>query len=105
MAKGNEELKQASELEKARGETPSQQEIRSYHEGEFQEKDPVTGEPRDNKGGTWQEQDEIAGNIIGTETTAADLESAQQAEIERSSATSAEQPARKTARKSARKGR
>jgi hypothetical protein len=35
-----------SELDKARGKTESQQEIRAYHEGEFQTKDPVTGQKR-----------------------------------------------------------
>ena len=105
MAKGNEELRKASELEKARGETPSQKELRSYHEGDFQTTDPVTGEKRENLGGTWQEQDEISDNLIGEETSAADLEAAREAEVERSATTSAEAgSARKGgARKSARK--
>jgi hypothetical protein len=84
MAKGNEELKQASELEKARGETPSQQEVRSYHEGDFQTTDPVTGEKRENTGGTWQTQEEIEANVIGTEISAADLAATQKAEVARS---------------------
>ena len=104
MAKGNEELKQASELEKARGEMPSQQKLRSYHEGDFQTTDPVTGEKRDNTGGTWQEQDEIAENIIGEETSPADRESARVAEIERSAGPDVEaEPASAPARKSAAK--
>ena len=101
MAKGNEELKQASELEKARGQTPSQQEVRSYHEGDFQTTDPVTGEKRENTGGTWQEQDEIESNIIGTETSPEDLKAAQKAEVARSSETSAASPARKSSAKKA----
>ena len=46
MAKGNDELMESSERDKARGQTPSQQEIAEYHAGDFQTTDPVTGEER-----------------------------------------------------------
>ena len=106
MAKGNEELRKASEREKALGETESQKAVRSYHEGDFQTTDPVTGEKRENLGGTWQVQEEIASNIIGEETTSADREAARTAEVERSAGPDAGKPARKSAaKKSARKSR
>jgi pyruvate/2-oxoglutarate dehydrogenase complex dihydrolipoamide acyltransferase (E2) component len=37
-----------SERDKAAGNTPAQQEVRAYHESDFQTHDPVTGEKRSN---------------------------------------------------------
>ena len=107
MAKGNEELKEASDRQIARGELPSQKELKAYHEGDFQTTDPVTGEPRDNTGGTWQEQDELADNIIGTETSPDDLRKEQEEEVARSAGPdAAPRSARKSgAKKAARKGK
>lgn len=39
-------LEKNAEYQKAHGLTESQQEIRDYHEGDFQDTDPVTGEAR-----------------------------------------------------------
>ena len=47
MAKNEiERAEDNSELDKAQGKTPSQQEIREYQEGDFQTTDPVTGTAR-----------------------------------------------------------
>ena len=35
------------ELQKARGQTESQKQMREYHENEFQSTDPTSGKPRD----------------------------------------------------------
>jgi soluble cytochrome b562 len=37
----------AEEQKKAAGQTEAQQEMREYHEGDFQKFDPITGEKRD----------------------------------------------------------
>jgi hypothetical protein len=43
------EVDAQAESDKLRGQTESQKEIESYHEGEFQTHDPVTGKKRDHK--------------------------------------------------------
>ena len=46
MAKEIERAEDTTQDEKNRGVTPSQKEVRSYHEGAFQTQDPVTGHSR-----------------------------------------------------------
>ena len=105
MAKGNDELKEHSELQKARGETPSQKELRAYQEGDFQTTDPITGEPRGETGGTWQDEDTQT-FPIGEETSPEDLKAQQKEEIARSAGSeSAARPVRKSSAKKGKRGR